>query len=382
MTGLVVLAVAALAAATPGAAGEEASGELERLRRRAAELEQRLHDLEGRQQAKDRERQRLEAQLALEVVRVKESEAELAQLREREAAAARLAEASRAAHDEAFQRLRRQLAALAIFGRAGLAPMLWHAVASASDVTHRVTTVLAVVRHQEAERQVAARLLEARNAALADLSQRRAEADEVAAQLAARRQSLEETRRRVLAELATLEGERRRSAEALVAAQEAEVRLERLWGVVTEGAERPSPNPRMLRGGLPWPVEGARVVRPFGARRDPRYGTVTMSHGVDLATAPGQHVTAVAAGTVIYAQFVKGYGNVVILDHGHGVYSLYGRLASTLVRAGGRVVIGEPLGMTGPPEAGEGNLYLEIRVGDKPQDPVAWLRLPGKRGTA
>jgi len=374
--------MAALAAAAPGAAVEDTAGELERLRQRAAELEQRLRELEGQQQAKDRERQRLEAQLALEVVRVQESETQLARLREREAEAARLVETSRVAHEQALQRLRRQLAVLAVFGRAGLTPMLWHAAASGTDVTTRITTVLAVVRHQEAERQAAAQLLAARNAALAELSRRRAEADEVAAQLAARRRSLEETRRRVLSELVALEGERRRNAEALATAHEAEARLERLWGVVTESAGPSFPDPRRLRGGLPWPVEGARVVRPFGARRDPRYGTVTVSHGVDLETAPGRQVGAVAPGAVIYAQFVKGYGNVVILDHGHGVYSLYGRLASTLVRTGGRVAIGEPVGMTGPSAAGEGNLYLEVRVGGKPQDPVAWLRPAGKRGTA
>jgi septal ring factor EnvC (AmiA/AmiB activator) len=376
-----LLAVAAAAGVAVGWTAEDPPGELQQLRKRAAELERRLKEIEGSQQSKDRERQRLEAQLAIEVVRVQEAEATVRQLREREREAARLAEAGRTAHAAAVAQLQRQLGMLALLGRPGLAPLLLHAATSGSDVAARVTTVLAIVRQQEVERQRMADVLATRNASLAELSRRRAEADEAARQLAQRRQHLEETRRRVLAELAALEGERQERAVALASAQEAEARLERLWGVVTDGVERVTPDPRYLRGGLPWPVEGARIVTRFGARRDPRYGTVTVSHGIDLLVASGQVVTAVASGAVVHAQFVAGYGNVVILDHGRGVYSLYGRLASVLVRSGGRATMGEPVGMTGGGTAGEPNLYLEIRVAGKPQDPLLWLRPAGKRRT-
>ncbi len=381
MSGALFLALA-VAAAVGSEPVRDPGEELKSLRQQAAELEQRLRTLAGMQQAKDRERQVLEAQLALETVRVRESEATLQQLKEREGEAARQAEATRREYAAALEQLERQLGVLAVLGRPGLAPMLLHAVGSGADVRERVTTVLAIVKHHEAERQVLARLMEARTAALAELSRRRAEADEAARELALRRRTLEETRRRLLAELAALEGERRQGAVALAATREAEARLERLWGVVAGGAEAASVDPRFLRGGLPWPVEGVRIVRPFGARRDPRYGTVTVSHGMDLEAAPGQRVKAVAHGTVIYAQFFKGYGNVVIVDHGQGVYSLYGRLASILTRTGARLTMGEPVGLTGRREPGEGNLYLEIRVGDKPQNPVAWLRPLGKRGVA
>ncbi len=381
MRGALFLAVTAAAGVAVGWTAEDTAGELARLRQRAAELERRLAEIETTQQVKDRERQRLEAQLAIEIVRVQEAEATVRQLREREAEAARLAEAGRAAHKAAIAQLQRQLGMLALLGRPGLAPLLLHAVASGTDVAVRVTTVLALVRQQEVERQRVADVLAARNARLAELSRRHAEADEAARQLVERRQHLEATRRRILSELAALEGERRERAVALASAEEAETRLERLWGVVTDGVERVTPDPRYLRGGLPWPVEGGRIVTRFGAKRDPRYGTVTVSHGIDLEVASGQVVNAVASGAVVHAQFVSGYGNVVILDHGRGVYSLYGRLASVLVRSGGRATMGEPVGMTGGGTAGEPNLYLEIRVGGKPQDPLLWLRPIGKRRT-
>lgn len=85
-----------------------------------------------------------------------------------------------------------------------------------------------------------------------------------------------------------------------------------------------------------------------------------------------------AAGKVAYAQFFKGYGNLVIVDHGAEVYSLYGGLASMLAAAGQRVGIGDPVGLVGAREDGKGNFYLEIRVGQQARDPVGWLKPLGK----
>lgn len=376
---VVLVAVAALAGGLVRSE-EPPTAEIERIRRQARELEEKLRDVESRQRQKGLERQDLERQLSLEVLRVRESEEQLRLLERRESEAARAADATRAAHDAAMERLKTQLGVLAMLGRPGLTPLVVHALGSGEDVAGRVTTVLALVRQQEVQRRELAAAVEARAAALAELSRRRAEVEEASARLAERRRTLEDTRRRVLAELARLEGERREGALALAKTHEAEARLERLWGVVATEGGGEGPDPRFLRGGLPWPVEDARLVRSFGPRRDPRYGTVTVSHGIDLACASGLSVRAVASGRVIYAQFFKGYGNVVILDHGHGVYSLYGRLASILVRSGARVSMGDAVGLTGLPAESEGNLYLEIRIGDKPQNPVAWLRPAGKRG--
>ena len=147
---------------------------------------------------------------------------------------------------------------------------------------------------------------------------------------------------------------------------------------MTATAEPESADVRLLRGGMPWPVKWAQVVRPFGPLRDPRYGTKTVSNGVILSVPPGDEVRAVAKGKVIFAQFFKGYGNLVIVNHENQVYSLYAQLASMFPRAGQRIAMGEPVGLTGKGEGQGGNLYLEIRVGQQPQDPLAWLKPFGK----
>jgi len=135
---------------------------------------------------------------------------------------------------------------------------------------------------------------------------------------------------------------------------------------------------RLLRGGMHWPVLETEIVRRFGAQRDPQYGTVTVSHGIVLAARASEQVTAVAPGRVSYAQYFKGYGNLVIVNHGDEIYSLYANLGSMLVRPGQRVGIGDPLGISGRDDDGGASVYLEIRVGQSAQDPLGWLKPAGK----
>ena len=365
------------------AAGEETvPTDLARLRREVGELETKLKAVQRQQEAKGRERVVLEGELSLALLKVKESEAELRHLEGAEAEAADSAKRSLVEHQVAMERLRLQLGLLTVLGRPGLAPLVVHALGSGGDVPLRVTTALVLVENQEVQRRELAAAAERRNSTLAELSKRREDVQEATRRLSERKAELEATRRRVLTELVTLEDQRREGAEALASARHSAARLERLWGVVGNDSVEGFGDVRLLRGGLPWPVSGATVVTPFGERRDPQYGTVTVSHGIELLAPAGQQVGVVAGGKVLYAQFVKGYGNVVIVDHGQSVYSLYARLSSGLADAGSRVAMGEPVGMVGQAAPSEGNLYLEIRVGDKPQNPVSWLRRAGKRGAS
>jgi septal ring factor EnvC (AmiA/AmiB activator) len=80
---------------------------------------------------------------------------------------------------------------------------------------------------------------------------------------------------------------------------------------------------------------------------------------------------------VAYARHFKGYGNMVVLDHGGGVYSLVAGLATIHVRVDQRVTMGMRLGLA-PPPSDDGNIYLEFRVGEKPEDPRRWLQLKGE----
>lgn len=346
--------------------------ELERVREEARRLERQLVALESQQADLGQQRARLETEMRLAEARVRECEVEKLTVAAAESEAAAAVAASQHQLEEAAGRLRSQLALLTMLGRSGLAPLVLRASIGGEDLSRRVTVALVLARDQKRQRDEIAALTERRSAALAELSRRREDVAATTARLEERGRELAVTRARVLAELSRLEGERRAGASALADVREAEARLERLWGVVAGETEGRGEDLRLLRGGLPWPVEGAVTTR-FGSHRDPRYGTVTVSHGVAFAAPPGRTVRAIGAGKVAYAQYFKGYGNLVIVQHSGQTFSLYARLAGMLARAGERVAMGDPVGLTGPDE-GEGNLYLEIRIGKEAQDPLAWLK--------
>jgi murein hydrolase activator len=367
-----------LALSVPAAAQETVPPELAAARNEVKELEERLRGLEKAKVDLDKQREGLDLELKVAALRVREAEVEKQEADWAAAAAARAAEASQAELAQAVERLRLQLSLLAVLGRSGLAPLIVHAIGSGRDIPQRVTVALALFREEKRRRDEAAALMERRQQTLAALSLRREEVASAAAQLGERRKELERTRKRVEARMAALEQERRAGAVELAGAQEAEERLERLLGVVAQGDDPGGPDVRLLRGGLHWPVGPGRVLRGFGAQRDRQYGTVTVSHGLTLGADPGGQVGAVTGGKVSYAQFFKGYGNLVIVHHGGEIYSLYAGLASMFVRAGQRVGMGEPLGTVGRDEDGNGSVYLEIRVGQSAQDPLSWLQPVGK----
>jgi septal ring factor EnvC (AmiA/AmiB activator) len=129
-----------------------------------------------------------------------------------------------------------------------------------------------------------------------------------------------------------------------------------------------------LRGQLPWPAEG-RVVTGFGRQVHPRFGTETFRRGVDIEADEGAPIRAVYAGTVLYRGQLKGYGNLIILDHGAGYYTLYAHASEILVEEGDRVRAGQAIGRVGETGSLEGpRLYFEVRYQGRPEDPEQWLR--------
>jgi len=358
--------------------GEIEPIELQRARSEVTAIEQRLQRLVGQQAQLGQQRSRLETELALAAARLEASQREAEAAQGEVAAAERIAQDTRRELDLAAERLKLQVGLLAALGRGGLAPLVLHAIGSGGDLSARVTVALALVKEEKRRRDEISRLLEARSAALAALSRRRETLSAARLEVEQRRRELEATRARVVAALARLEGERRTGAIALAGARENEDRLERLRGAVARDATGVSRNARLLRGGMRWPVESRQVIGRFGPHRDPTYSTITVSHGVVLAARPGESVGAVASGEVAYGQFVKGYGNLVIVNHGGEIYSLYARLAGILVKAGERVTTGSPVGYVGRGDDGAGSLYLEMRVGREAEDPLTWLQPLGR----
>jgi septal ring factor EnvC (AmiA/AmiB activator) len=127
------------------------------------------------------------------------------------------------------------------------------------------------------------------------------------------------------------------------------------------------------RGGLPWPLEGPVLTR-FGMQRHPQFGTMVFRRGIEIEARDGQAVRAVEGGQVAYADWYKGYGKLMILDHGNGFYTLYGNLSRLDLGKGERVVKGQVIGLTGETGGLKGSkLYFEIRRNGEAQDPIAWL---------
>ncbi len=128
-----------------------------------------------------------------------------------------------------------------------------------------------------------------------------------------------------------------------------------------------------LRGSLAWPVSG-RVVIPYGSQKDPKFGTPVFRNGIYIKT-DKDTVSAVYAGKVVYADWFKGYGNLVIINHGEGYHTLYGNLSETFLKVGDIIKSREVIGKVG--ESGILNapsLYFEVRYKGKPLDPMQWLR--------
>lgn len=127
------------------------------------------------------------------------------------------------------------------------------------------------------------------------------------------------------------------------------------------------------KGHLPWPVKGPVKVG-FGRQKHPELGTMFDSQGIEIGVADGLPVLAVAEGRVIFANWFKGYGNLLIVDHGSSYYTLYAQNARLSKKVGDPVARGEAVGMSGLP--GSDSIYFEIRHGGTPQNPRAWLSPP------
>jgi septal ring factor EnvC (AmiA/AmiB activator) len=135
-----------------------------------------------------------------------------------------------------------------------------------------------------------------------------------------------------------------------------------------------------LRGRLPTPVD-APVARGFGRVVDAEYRTETFRKGIEFDAPLGDSVRAVAPGRVRFAGWFRGYGRLVILDHGDDYFTVSGHLAEMSVEVGDRVDAREPIGTVGDTGSLAGpRLYFEIRQGGVPLDPGDWLKsLDGSR---
>ena len=128
------------------------------------------------------------------------------------------------------------------------------------------------------------------------------------------------------------------------------------------------------KGALPYPVSG-RIISRFGTKQHKKFGTKIRSNGIEIATEPLLPVVAVYGGQILYAEWVKGYGKVLIIDHGEKYYTLTAHLAETIKKTGEMVEAGETIGYVGYSPLGNkaGRVYFEVRHLSKALNPEKWL---------
>jgi septal ring factor EnvC (AmiA/AmiB activator) len=249
------------------------------------------------------------------------------------------------------------------------------------------------------------RLMQTYGATLADLSQKRAELTRYKAEVADAKEKAATTRGQIAEEqrkrrilLASVREEKAghltkikeleasaKDLQALIVRLQSEEERQRRSSRAPARREAPggkeeAPDLRddgrfeRLKGQLPWPAAGP-LGSTFGRQEHPRFHTVTFNRGIEIAAPEGKDIVAVAEGSVIYADWFKGYGRLIILDHGGGYFTLYAHASEILIRSGESVSRGQVIGKVGDTGSLEGPLlYFELCHKGKPQDPLAWLQ--------
>ena len=129
-------------------------------------------------------------------------------------------------------------------------------------------------------------------------------------------------------------------------------------------------------GKMAWPVPGYNKISSYyGYRIHPIFKTKKLHTGIDIPAPTGTAITAAAAGTVIYSDWLGGYGKVVMIDHGGGIVTLYAHNSSLVASTGQVVSRGDTVSKAGSTGVSTGpHLHFEVRKNGAYVDPITWLR--------
>ncbi|MDD4364801.1 MAG: peptidoglycan DD-metalloendopeptidase family protein [Synergistales bacterium] len=195
-----------------------------------------------------------------------------------------------------------------------------------------------------------------RNKALEEIRRQKSNYEKAEKELVQAQTELEQRIRRLLQEKQRLAEEARRAA-------------------LARPDQKPKePMPTYKPGGkLRWPIKG-RVMSPFGTRVHPTFKTKTVHTGIDIDGKRGDPVGAAAAGEVLFAGWLRGYGQIVVLDHGGDLTTVYAHLSKISVAEGDRVTVGQTIGLVGDTGVATGHhLHFEVRVNGEARDPMRYL---------
>jgi septal ring factor EnvC (AmiA/AmiB activator) len=163
-------------------------------------------------------------------------------------------------------------------------------------------------------------------------------------------------------------GSKQLLAQLVAEEQNLVVALQRIAALAKQSAELVGL--KKLKRKLSWPVKG-KISHSFGSRKQ---GYLKWK-GILLAAPVGKQVKAIHNGTVLFSDWLKGYGLVTVLDHGAGYMSLYGYNQALLKSVGDRVETGEPIALVGQSGGqSQSGLYFEIRSDGQAVNPKAWFK--------
>ncbi|HBI14556.1 MAG TPA: hypothetical protein DDY20_03425 [Desulfobulbaceae bacterium] len=188
--------------------------------------------------------------------------------------------------------------------------------------------------------------------------------------------TLQENLDRLLAEkrglLKKVKTEKVLHEQALRELRKAEADLEETLVAMQQGQDFDEQGFALEKGKMPPPVSGA-LIRRFGDTEDDK-----VMNGIVIDAPNGAEIRAIAVGRIIFSGYRRGYGNMVIIDHGMDYYSITARMEKIKSRPGNKVSTGDVIGFAGDiATLFDQGVYFEIRHDTEPEDPLAWITLQG-----
>ncbi|MEN8244738.1 MAG: peptidoglycan DD-metalloendopeptidase family protein [Thermodesulfobacteriota bacterium] len=160
-------------------------------------------------------------------------------------------------------------------------------------------------------------------------------------------------------------------------AQALDEKISRLHDDSVPFEKKEGPRPELfinVKGLLMMPVKG-KIIHFYGTYTDTRFKLVNFRSGINIKADRGEPVHAVFKGTTLYASWFKGYGNMIIIDHGEHYYTVYAHAEELFKKKGEPVEAGEVIATVGDSGSIEGpGLHFEVRYHGKPVDPMQWIR--------
>lgn len=355
------------------AKGPSRERELRRLHEEIGQIESELRGLQGREQGLVGELRRLDAELRLRqkehdelTLRRSGVDAEIAQHDER---------IDELQHDQDLHRRYLEFRLREIYKtgaheelrrlvEGGSSSDYWKGVRYASLLSERDQARIAAYRVDRL------RIEDERG----ELGRARGDLTALEKEVAAARLELAAARRRHAATLGRVRQDQELRRTALGELETAAGELEQVIAGLSPGSGIAPLDMRKFKGLLDWPAD-ASVKAAFGTVVHPQFKTEVPHPGWDLAAEFGADIRSVFDGSVVFADWMRGYGLTVIVDHSGGMMSIYAHASVLLVGDGERVLRGQLLGKVGETASLRGPvLYFELRDGGRPVDPRDWLR--------